>query len=105
MFRDFAVNYKDNAVHAHDFSCKYRAVIDHQRDIVVMSGNKCVLTLYKANNYSDLMIKSLYIAVKYMRNGTMYMCKMGTLPFFVVNFYRGLFLGTFTVLLLCNLFY
>ena len=40
MFRDFAINYKDNVVHARDIFDKYRAVIDHQKDIVVMSGNK-----------------------------------------------------------------
>ena len=73
MFRDFAVNYKYIVVHARDIFDKYRAVIDHQKDIVVMSGNKYVLTRNKADNYSDLIIKSLYIATKYMHNDTMYM--------------------------------
>lgn len=79
MSGEFAVNYRDNAVHAPDLSYKYRAVIDHAKDIVAMSGNKCVLTLYKADNYIDLMIMSLYIAAMYMLDGTMYKDKMGIL--------------------------
>ena len=105
MFRDFVVSYKNIVVHARSIFDKYRAVIDHPKDIVVMSGNKYVLTRYKTVNYSDLLIQTLYVVAKYMLNGTMYMCKMGTLPFFVVNFYRGLFLETFTILFVCNLFY
>ena len=77
MSADFAVNYKDYVVHVRDFSYKYRAVIDHSKDIADMSGNKCVLTLYKADNYIDLMIMSLYIAAMYMLDGTMYKDKMG----------------------------
>lgn len=90
MFRDFVVNYKNIVVHARDIFDKYRAVIDHPKDIVVMSGNKYVLTQYKTISYSDLLMQTRCIAAKYMRNGTMYMrkgtmymCKMGTLPFFV----------------------
>lgn len=89
MFRDFVVNYKNIVVQARVIFDMSSAVIDYQKDIIDMSGNKYVLTRYKTDNYSDLMIKSLYIAAKYMRNGTMYMCKM----------------RTFTVLFLCNIFY
>lgn len=90
MFRDFVVNYKHIVVHARDISNMSRAVIDHQKDIVVMSSNKYVLTRYKTVSYSDLLMQTRYIAAKYMRNGTMYMhkgtmymCKMGTLRFFI----------------------
>lgn len=76
MFRDFAVSYKDNVVHARNIAEQYRAVIDHSKDIVAMSGNKCILTLFKANNYIALLIMSLYIVVKYMVGGAMYMYKM-----------------------------
>lgn len=95
LLRDFTINYKDIIVHARDIFDKYRAVIDHPKDIVVMSGNKYVLTRYKTDNYSDIMIMSLYIVVNYIAVGVMYMYKMGTLPF----------LETFTVLFLCSLFY
>lgn len=95
MFRDFVVNYKHIVVHARDMFDMSRAVIDHQKDRIDMSGNKYVLTRYKAVNYSDIMIMSLYITAMYMRNGPMYMYKMGTLSF----------LETFTVLFLCKLFY
>ncbi|MBD1421149.1 hypothetical protein [Sphingobacterium chuzhouense] len=83
MFRDFVVNYKNIVVHACGIFDKYRAVIDHPKDIVVMSGNKYVLTRYKTVNYSDLLMQTLYVVAKYMRNGTMYMCKMGTFPLFI----------------------
>ncbi|MBD1424452.1 hypothetical protein [Sphingobacterium arenae] len=76
MSRDFAIRYKDNVVDARNFSEQYRAVIDHSKDIVAMSGNKCILTLFKTNNYIALLIMSLYIVVKYMVGGAMYMYKM-----------------------------
>ena len=76
MSRDFAIRYKDNVDDARNFSEQYRAVIDHSKDIVAMSGNKCILTLFKADNYFALLIMSLYIVVKYMVGGAMYMYKM-----------------------------
>lgn len=95
MFRDFVVSYKHIAVHARDIFYKYRAVIDHQKDIVVMSGNKSVMSRYKADKYSDLMTMSLYIVVNYIVVGAMYIYKMGD----------GLFLAIFTVLFLRNIFH
>lgn len=76
MLHDFAIRYKDAVIHARDISEQSRAVIDHSKDIVAMSGNKCILTLLKTNNYSNLLIMSLYIVVKYMVGGAMYMYKM-----------------------------
>src|SRR5690606_23449069 len=76
MSRDFAIRYKDNVVHARNISAQYRAVIDHSKDIVAMSGTKCILTLFKTNNYIALLIMSLYIVVKYTVGGAMYMYKM-----------------------------
>src|SRR5690606_1181237 len=72
MSRDFAIRYKDNVIHARDISEQYRAFIDHSKDIVAMSGNKCILTLFKTNNYIALLIMSLYIVVNYMVGGAMY---------------------------------
>jgi len=77
MFRDFAVSYKDHVVYARNIAEQSRAVIDHSKDIFVMSGNKFVLTLFKTNDYSNLLIMSLYIVVKYMVGGAMYMYKIG----------------------------
>lgn len=79
MFRDFAVSYKDNVVHARNIAEQSRAVIDHSKDIFVMSGNKFVLTLFKTNNYNDLSIMSLYSDVKYIADGAMYMYKIASL--------------------------
>ena len=56
MYSDKAVNYMNNVVHAHDCDDKYRAVIDHSKDIVAMSRNNSVLTRYEAHNYIDLLI-------------------------------------------------
>lgn|SRR5690606_2059556 len=72
MSRDIAVHYKDTVIHARDISEQYRAFIDHSKDIVAMSGNKCILTLFKTNNYIALLIMSLYIVVNYMVGGAMY---------------------------------
>ncbi|MBD1433069.1 hypothetical protein H8B06_09555 [Sphingobacterium sp. DN00404] len=79
MFRDFAVSYKDNVVHARNIAEQSRAVIDHSKDIFVMSGNKFVLILFKTNDYRDLLTMSLYIVIKYMVGGAMYMYKIAPL--------------------------
>ncbi len=77
MFRDFAVSYKDAVIHARNISEQYRAVIDHSKDIVAMLGNKCILTLFKTNKYSNLLIMSLYIDIQHIADEAMYMYKMG----------------------------
>ncbi|PRD48997.1 hypothetical protein [Sphingobacterium haloxyli] len=94
MLRDFAIRYKDAVIHARNISEQCRAVIDHSKDIVAVSGNKCILTLFKTNNYSNLLIMSLYIVVKYMVGGAMYMYKMGGF-----DIYDKLFFFTFETLL------
>ena len=79
MFRDFVVSYKHIVVHARDISEQSGAVIDHSKDIFVMSGNKFVLTRFKTNDYRNLLTISLYIVVKYMVGGAMYMYKIASL--------------------------
>jgi hypothetical protein len=85
MSRDIAVHYKDAVIHARNISKQSRAVIDHSKDIVAMSGNKCILTLFKTNNYIALLIMPLYIVVKYMVGGAMYMYKMGAFELIFVK--------------------
>src|SRR5690606_19998847 len=76
MYSDKAVNYMNNGVHAHDCDDKYRAAIDHSKDIVATSRNNSVLTRYEAHNYIDLMILSRYLSAMYLYDGTMSMYKM-----------------------------
>lgn len=44
-----------------------------------MSGNKFVLTLFKTNDYRDLLTMSLYMVVKYIVGGATYMYKIASL--------------------------
>ena len=80
MSRDIAVNYKDNVVDARNIFERYRAVIDHSKDIVAMSGNKCILSLFKTNNYSNLLVLYSDKGVNYIAGGAMYMYKMEGSP-------------------------
>lgn len=80
MSRDIAVSYKDNVVDARNISEQYRAVIDNSKDIVIKSGNKCILSLFKTNNYSKLLILYSDKGVNYTAGGAMYMYKMEGSP-------------------------